>query len=232
MLVYVSLRKYSCFCCFCRSEVLDDSLKICRRFSSSSGRSVYFLRNCWFCMLMYVWSTISRMPTNGGIGRKPPVLWSHRINNAYGLITSFCVDPVGQNWMCLTSTNRNVILWDLRCLAWSHAFHCSCFFEHPLPRWTPFAFSCDMRRYRCKKFLDFFAQANCFFVLVEFFSFFSNYCSLFISVEEEEMYETCQFGQFENLVWWEGCERSNLVSTCCGLHLHIFHWQQIWAKEP
>uniref|UniRef100_A0A9J2P287 non-specific serine/threonine protein kinase n=1 Tax=Ascaris lumbricoides TaxID=6252 RepID=A0A9J2P287_ASCLU len=59
-------------------------------------------------------STISRMPTNGGIGRKPPVLWSHRINNAYGLITSFCVDPVGQNWMCLTSTNRNVILWDLR----------------------------------------------------------------------------------------------------------------------
>uniref|UniRef100_A0A914ZQI7 non-specific serine/threonine protein kinase n=2 Tax=Parascaris univalens TaxID=6257 RepID=A0A914ZQI7_PARUN len=55
-----------------------------------------------------------RMPTNGGIGRKPLVLWSHRINNAYGLITSFCVDPVGQNWMCLTSTNRNVILWDLR----------------------------------------------------------------------------------------------------------------------
>ncbi|VDM47847.1 unnamed protein product [Toxocara canis] len=55
-----------------------------------------------------------RMPANGGIGRKPPVVWRHRVNNAYGLITSFCVDPMGQNWMCLTSTNRNVILCDLR----------------------------------------------------------------------------------------------------------------------
>lgn len=48
------------------------------------------------------------------VGRKSKELWRHRIKNEYGLITSFCVDPISQNWMCLTSTNRYAILWDLR----------------------------------------------------------------------------------------------------------------------
>ncbi|MCP9261459.1 Phosphoinositide 3-kinase regulatory subunit 4 [Dirofilaria immitis] len=57
-----------------------------------------------------------RIPTyeRAILGCKPKVVWRHRIKNEYGLITSFCVDPVGQNWMCLTSTSRYIILWDLR----------------------------------------------------------------------------------------------------------------------
>ncbi|VDM97464.1 unnamed protein product [Thelazia callipaeda] len=57
-----------------------------------------------------------RMPiyTKALWGCKPKVAWQYRIKNEYGLMTSFCVDPVNQNWMCLTSTNRYAILWDLR----------------------------------------------------------------------------------------------------------------------
>uniref|UniRef100_A0A183E116 non-specific serine/threonine protein kinase n=1 Tax=Gongylonema pulchrum TaxID=637853 RepID=A0A183E116_9BILA len=46
--------------------------------------------------------------------RKPKPLWQYRIKNEYGLITSFCIDTFKQNWMCFTSTNRYIILWDLR----------------------------------------------------------------------------------------------------------------------
>ncbi|OZC11786.1 hypothetical protein X798_00967 [Onchocerca flexuosa] len=57
-----------------------------------------------------------RIPTyeRAILGCKPKVVWRHRIKNEYGLITSFCVDPISQNWMCLTSTSRYIILWDLR----------------------------------------------------------------------------------------------------------------------
>ncbi|VDK85564.1 unnamed protein product [Litomosoides sigmodontis] len=57
-----------------------------------------------------------RIPTyeRAILGCKPKVVWRHRIKNEYGLITSFCIDPVSQNWMCLTSTSRYIILWDLR----------------------------------------------------------------------------------------------------------------------
>uniref|UniRef100_A0A1I7V7K1 non-specific serine/threonine protein kinase n=1 Tax=Loa loa TaxID=7209 RepID=A0A1I7V7K1_LOALO len=57
-----------------------------------------------------------RIPTyeRAILGSKPKVVWRHRIKNEYGLITSFCIDPVSQNWMCLTSTSRYIILWDLR----------------------------------------------------------------------------------------------------------------------
>ncbi|VIO93356.1 Protein kinase domain containing protein [Brugia malayi] len=57
-----------------------------------------------------------RIPTyeRAVLGCKPKVVWRHRIKNEYGLITSFCIDPVSQNWMCLTSTSRYIILWDLR----------------------------------------------------------------------------------------------------------------------
>ncbi|VDK46071.1 unnamed protein product [Anisakis simplex] len=80
------------------------------------------LLSTWNSNILYVLTHHSsifcldtRLPNrNDGFGRKPPVVWKRRINNAYGLITSFCLDPVRQNWMCLTSTNCNVILWDLR----------------------------------------------------------------------------------------------------------------------
>ncbi|VBB33640.1 unnamed protein product [Acanthocheilonema viteae] len=57
-----------------------------------------------------------RIPTyeRAVLGSKPKVIWRHRIKNEYGLLTSFCIDPVSQNWMCLTSTSRYIILWDLR----------------------------------------------------------------------------------------------------------------------
>ncbi|CAG9536519.1 unnamed protein product [Cercopithifilaria johnstoni] len=57
-----------------------------------------------------------RIPTyeRAVLGCKPKLIWKHRIKNEYGLITSFCIDPVSQNWMCLTSTSRYIILWDLR----------------------------------------------------------------------------------------------------------------------
>uniref|UniRef100_A0A915PPG6 non-specific serine/threonine protein kinase n=1 Tax=Setaria digitata TaxID=48799 RepID=A0A915PPG6_9BILA len=57
-----------------------------------------------------------RIPTyeKAVLGRKPKVVWRHRIKNEYGLITSFCIDLASQNWMCLTSTSRYIILWDLR----------------------------------------------------------------------------------------------------------------------
>uniref|UniRef100_A0A0N5ASF0 non-specific serine/threonine protein kinase n=1 Tax=Syphacia muris TaxID=451379 RepID=A0A0N5ASF0_9BILA len=41
-------------------------------------------------------------------------VWEYKANNGYGLITSFCVDPGGRNWMVLTSTGGDMILLDLR----------------------------------------------------------------------------------------------------------------------
>jgi hypothetical protein len=39
------------------------------------------------------------------------------LNCSYGLITSFCVDSINQQWMLLTAssaTTKNMLLWDLR----------------------------------------------------------------------------------------------------------------------
>ncbi|MFH4975365.1 hypothetical protein AB6A40_002074 [Gnathostoma spinigerum] len=72
----------------------------------------------------YVLCYDCRVPTNGAMGRCSYPIREYRIDDFYALITSFCVDPHSQNWMCLTSTSCHVILWDLRfgieVKSWNH----------------------------------------------------------------------------------------------------------------
>uniref|UniRef100_A0A1I7XE81 WD_REPEATS_REGION domain-containing protein n=1 Tax=Heterorhabditis bacteriophora TaxID=37862 RepID=A0A1I7XE81_HETBA len=41
-------------------------------------------------------------------------VWRREVSKNYGLVTSFCVDPWGENWLTMGCTNRQLMLWDLR----------------------------------------------------------------------------------------------------------------------
>ncbi|KAL6735866.1 hypothetical protein Aduo_006271 [Ancylostoma duodenale] len=58
--------------------------------------------------------------TNGSLGYHE--VWRREVVKYHGLVTSFCVDPAMENWMVMCSTNKELMLWDLRfqvqVLAW------------------------------------------------------------------------------------------------------------------
>ncbi|KHJ92336.1 hypothetical protein OESDEN_07777 [Oesophagostomum dentatum] len=58
--------------------------------------------------------------TNGSLGFHE--VWRREVTKYHGLVTSFCVDPFMENWMVMCSTNKELMLWDLRfqveVLAW------------------------------------------------------------------------------------------------------------------
>ncbi|VDO71904.1 unnamed protein product [Heligmosomoides polygyrus] len=50
--------------------------------------------------------------TNGSLGFHE--VWRREVVKYHGLVTSFCVDPIMENWMAMCSTNNELMLWDLR----------------------------------------------------------------------------------------------------------------------
>uniref|UniRef100_A0A914VQF4 non-specific serine/threonine protein kinase n=1 Tax=Plectus sambesii TaxID=2011161 RepID=A0A914VQF4_9BILA len=46
--------------------------------------------------------------------RSPMTLWSERVRSDRGLVTSFCVDPMKQYWMCVGTASGKLLTWDLR----------------------------------------------------------------------------------------------------------------------
>ncbi|VDK40431.1 unnamed protein product, partial [Cylicostephanus goldi] len=58
--------------------------------------------------------------TNGSLGFHE--VWRREVIKYHGLVTSFCVDPFMENWLVMCSTNKELMLWDLRfqveVLAW------------------------------------------------------------------------------------------------------------------
>ncbi|KAK6737527.1 hypothetical protein RB195_019934 [Necator americanus] len=50
--------------------------------------------------------------TNGPLGFHE--VWRREVVKYHGLVTSFCVDPAMENWMVMCSTNKELMLWDLR----------------------------------------------------------------------------------------------------------------------
>ncbi|EPB69957.1 WD domain, G-beta repeat protein [Ancylostoma ceylanicum] len=52
--------------------------------------------------------------TNGSLGYHE--VWRREVVKYHGLVTSFCVDPAMENWMVMCSTNKELMLWDLRAL--------------------------------------------------------------------------------------------------------------------
>nr|CDJ97800.1 WD40 repeat domain containing protein [Haemonchus contortus] len=50
--------------------------------------------------------------TNGPLGFHE--VWRREVVKYHGLVTSFVVDPIMENWMVMCSTNNELMLWDLR----------------------------------------------------------------------------------------------------------------------
>ncbi|RCN43492.1 hypothetical protein ANCCAN_10554 [Ancylostoma caninum] len=50
--------------------------------------------------------------TNGSLGYHE--VWRREVVKYHGLVTSFCLDPAMENWMVMCSTNKELMLWDLR----------------------------------------------------------------------------------------------------------------------